>query len=48
MKRTIRRTYRIYRSMKSILADSDVRDCIEGAVGFGGMFVILFFLSVMF
>ena len=39
---------KIYKSMKRILEDPDVRDYIEGAVGFGGMFVILFVLSVMF
>ena len=39
---------KIYKSMKRILVDPDVRDYIEGAVGFGGMFVVLFYLSVMF
>lgn len=42
------RAGKIYKSMKRILEDPDVRDYIEGAAGFGGMFVILFFLSVMF
>lgn len=39
---------KIYKSMKRILKDPDAREYIEGAVGFGGMFVVLFYLSVMF
>lgn len=42
------RAGKIYKSMKRILEDPDVRDYIEGAAGFGGMFVILFYLSVLF
>lgn len=48
MKTIIRKTYKAYRNMKRIFEDPDVRDYIEGAVGFGGMFVVLFYLSVMF
>lgn len=39
---------KIYKRTKRILEDPDIRDYIEGAVGFGGMFVVLFYLSVMF
>lgn len=48
MKTIIRKTYKAYRNMKRILEDPSVRDYIESALGFGGMFVILFYLSIMF
>lgn len=52
MKRTIRKTYKTYKSIKRYFADPENREAakeiVQDVTGFVGMFALLFSLAVMF